>query len=259
MKTQFLLTALLIALGRPSPAADPTQPKTTLTIVGEDFHINGQPTYAGREWQGHRVEGLLLHSRMVQATFVDLNPETAKRWAYPDIDKWDAECNMREFIAALPEWKRHGLLAVTVNFQGGSPEGYSSKQTWLTSGFKPDGSLRPAFADRLRRVLDAADELGRVVILGYFYFDRDQQLRDEPAVLRATDEATRWLLDGAQELTRLPGLGSEFLPLSGNRGWLLPARGVAADEANALGGSGDVVLPKRLVFDGNVALEALPL
>lgn len=167
-----------------------------MNIAGEDFHINGRPTYVGRSWKGHRIEGLLLNSRMVQAVFDDLNPETAKRWAYADTGHWDAERNVREFIAAIPEWKRHGLLAFTVNFQGGSPEGYSRSQPWETGAFTADGSLRPEFAQRMRRVLDAADEQGMVVILGYFYFGQDQRLRDEAAVLRATDEATRWLLDG---------------------------------------------------------------
>jgi len=170
--------------------------RTTVSIVGADFYINGRPTYAGRSWRGHRIEGLLLNSRMVQATFDDLNPETSKRWAYPDQGKWDAERNVREFIAAMPEWMRHGLLAVTVNFQGGSPEGYSSSQPWETGAFTAEGGLRPEFADRMRRVLDAADAQGMVVILGYFYFGQDQRLRDETAVLRATDEATCWLLDG---------------------------------------------------------------
>jgi len=169
---------------------------TSVSIVGEDFHISGQPTYAGRAWNGHRIEGLLLNSRMVQATYDDRNPETATRWAYPDTGKWDAERNVREFIAAMPAWKAHGLLAVTVNFQGGSPEGYSKTQPWLTGAFTDDGSLRPEFADRMRRVLDAADEQGMVVILGYFYFGQDQHLRDEAAVIRATDQATRWVLDG---------------------------------------------------------------
>ncbi len=45
-------------------------------------------------------------------------------------------------------------------------------------------------------MLDAADAQGMVVILGYFYFGQDQRLRDEAAVIRATDEATRWLLEG---------------------------------------------------------------
>ncbi len=189
-----LLAVLLAALTAGALAASPG--KTVLTIVGEDFHINGQPTYAGRTWNGHRIEGLLMNSRMVQATYDDLNPETAPRWAYPDTGKWDAERNVREFIAAMPEWKRHGLLAVTVNFQGGSPEGYSKTQPWVSGAFEEDGALRPAFAERMKRVLDAADEHGMVVILGYFYFGQDERLRDEAAVLRATDQATKWLLAG---------------------------------------------------------------
>ena len=35
-----------------------------------------------------------------------------------------------------------------------------------------------------------------VAIVGYFYFGQDQRLADESAVIAATDEATRWLLDG---------------------------------------------------------------
>jgi hypothetical protein len=193
---RFLRLLLLGTLWVPGLACGEAG-KTVLTIVGEDFHLNGRPTYAGRTWNGHRIEGLLLNSRMVQATFDDLNPATWGRWAYPDTGKWDPERNVREFIAALPEWKARGLLAVTVNFQGGSPEGYSrGPQTWRSGGFTPDGALRPEFADRMRRVLDAADGQGMAVILGYFYFGQDQQLRDEAAVLKATDTATRWVLDG---------------------------------------------------------------
>lgn len=45
-------------------------------------------------------------------------------------------------------------------------------------------------------MLDAADANGMVVILGYFYFGQDQRLKDEAAVIRATDEASKWLLTG---------------------------------------------------------------
>ena len=190
-----LLHALLF-LAATSSSIVSASDKTAVSISGEDFHINGKPTYAGRTWNGHRIEGLLLNSRMVQAAYDDLNPETAKRWAYPDTGKWDAERNVNEFVAAMPEWKKHGLLAVTVNFQGGSPEGYSGKQDWNSGAFEPDGTLRPDFARRMARVLNAADENGIAVILGYFYFGQDQRLKDEVAVIRATDEATRWVLDG---------------------------------------------------------------
>lgn len=200
MPVRQLACVCLLAIGMSAiPAADapaPSERKTAVTIVGEDFHLNGQPTYAGRIWNGHRIEGLLLNSRMVQATYDDLNPETAKRWAYADTGAWDAERNVREFIAAIPIWKAHGLLAVTLNFQGGSPEGYSGKQAWISGAFAEDGTLRPAFAERMRRVLDALDAQGMVAILGYFYFGQDQNLRDEAAVVRATDEATAWVLAG---------------------------------------------------------------
>jgi hypothetical protein len=169
---------------------------TAVSITGEDFRLNGRPTYAGRVWNGHRIEGLLMNSRMVQATFDDLNPETAPRWAYGDTGKWDAERNVREFIAAMPEWKAHGLLAFTVNFQGGSPEGYSKKQTWESGAFTDEGALRPEFAARMKRVLDSADELGMVVIVGYFYFGQSPRFAGDDAAVRATDAATRWLLDG---------------------------------------------------------------
>jgi hypothetical protein len=167
---------------------------TMVAIVGEDFYINGQPTYTGRVWQGRKIQGLLLNARMVQALFDDRNPQTAKLWAYPDTGIWDAERNTREFIAAMPEWRRHGLLAVTINLQGGSPQGYSKEQPWHNSAFESDGSLRADYLGRLERILDRADELGMAVILGYFYFGQDERLWDETAVSRATENATSWLL-----------------------------------------------------------------
>ncbi|MCL4797419.1 MAG: hypothetical protein KJZ84_22835 [Bryobacteraceae bacterium] len=168
--------------------------KTEVSIRGTDFLINGRPTYEGREWKGSRIEGMLMNSRMVQGVFDDENPETVQRWAYPDTGRWDPERNTREFLAAMPEWRRHGLLSFTINFQGGSPQGYSKEQPWLNNAFHPDGSLKPAFLNRMRRILDRADELGMTPIVGYFYFGQDEHLKDDAAVRRATESATRWLL-----------------------------------------------------------------
>ena len=80
--------------------------------------------------------------------------------------------------------------------QGGAPISYAKEQPWLNSAIAPDGALRPAYLNRLARILDRADELGMVAIVGYFYFGQDERIRDEAAVLRATDEATNWLLNG---------------------------------------------------------------
>ena len=186
---------LLIALAAaPVFAAEPAR-KTAVSVREDAFHVNGQPTYKGRTWNGKKVEGLLLNSRMVQATFDDLNPDTRDRWAYPDTKKWDADRNTTEFLAAMPEWRKHGLLAITVNLQGGSPQGYSKDQPWHNSAFTETGELRKEYAARMEKVLDKADELGMGVIVGYFYFGQDERLKDEKAVLAATDAATGWLLD----------------------------------------------------------------
>jgi hypothetical protein len=182
---------LLVSGTRVVSAAE--NPATSVSIAGEDFRINGRLTYEGRFWQGRRIEGLLLNSRMVQGIFDDRNAETVPRWAYPDTMKWDAERNTREFIAAMPKWRQYGLLAITLNLQGGSPQGYSKEQPWHNSAFEPDGSLRADYLDRAGRIVRRADELGMVVILGLFYFGQDQRLSDETAVVHGVDQATDWL------------------------------------------------------------------
>jgi hypothetical protein len=188
-------TFLRLAGAVPALAAAAPAERTEVSIRGDQFQINGKPTYAGRSYKGRKIEGLLMNVRAVQATFDDLNPATRSKWAYPDTGKWDAERNVREFIAALPEWRRHGLLAFTVNLQGGSPEGYSRGQPWENTAIDPDGNLRPAYMNRLSRVLARADELGMIAIVGYFYFGQDQRVKDEAAIKRAVTNATNWLLD----------------------------------------------------------------
>lgn len=169
--------------------------KTAISITDDAFYINGNITYPGRFYNGDRIEGLLMNSRMVQGIFDDRNPETVSMWAYPDTGKWDAERNTREFLDAMPDWRSYGLLALTINLQGGSPEGYSKGQPWYNSGIEADGSLNPDYIDRLQRIIDRADELGMVVIVGYFYFGQDERVRDEAAVIRAVDNITHWIFD----------------------------------------------------------------
>ncbi|HQK93774.1 MAG TPA: hypothetical protein PLD23_09740 [Armatimonadota bacterium] len=167
---------------------------TEVSIRGDAFYINGRPTYEGRTWQGHRIEGLLLNSRMVQGIFDDLNPDTRGLFAYPDTGVYDAERNTREFIAAMPEWRRHGLLAFTINLQGGLPRAGARDQPWHNSALTESGDPRPEYMVRLEAILDRADELGMVAIVGIFYFGQDQRLADEAAVVRGLDGAVDWVL-----------------------------------------------------------------
>jgi hypothetical protein len=168
--------------------------RTVVGVHGDAFTINGPPTYAGRAYRGMPIEGLLMNARMVQGIFDDLNPETHAMWTYPD-GPWDPERNTEEFAAAMSTWHDAGLLGFTINLQGGNPRGYSRDQPWHNSAFDPEGFLRLPYMERLASILDRADELGMVPILGLFYFGQDQRLIDEAAVVQGTQNATDWLLE----------------------------------------------------------------
>lgn len=189
----LFLAIAAASVGSASLPADPLAARhTALTIAGDSFLINGVPTFKGRSWRGYPVEGLLPNSRMVQGTFDDLNPATRGQWAYPDTGVWDPDRNTREFVAAMPSWRAYGVLAFTLNLQGGSPLGYGNKG-WINTAFHEDGSLRPDYFTRLERILDRADQLGMVPIIGLFYFGQEKTLRDDASVLHAADLTLAWL------------------------------------------------------------------
>ena len=112
---------------------------TEISIQGTRFLIGGRPTYSGAN-----VEGLLFNVRTVNATFDD----TLGR-----VDWWDddgsqagngcagygpwsspasAEANTRRYIAGLPEYRAHGVLAVNLCVQGGHPLHWVTQATQLS-------------------------------------------------------------------------------------------------------------------------------
>jgi hypothetical protein len=182
---------LLAALSAPLHAASA---RTEVAIDGDRFLLNGKPTYAGRTWKGKKIEGLLMNSRMIQGIFDDRNSLTVDRWKYPDTGRWDAGRNTRGFIAAMPEWRRHGLLSFTIGMQGGSPEGYSKSQPWETGAFRPDGSIYPEYRERLGLILDRANELGMAPMVSVFYFGQDERLTSDKAVRKALMETVEFIL-----------------------------------------------------------------
>ncbi|MGI6367070.1 MAG: hypothetical protein ACOX2L_01710 [Anaerolineae bacterium] len=170
---------------------------TTVTIHGADVYIDGKPTYPGRWYQGHRIEGMLFNVRAVQAIFDDANPVTVAHWAYPDTGRWDPERNTDAFCEALPSWYDHGIRAFGVNLQGGGPMYVRDVYfNYDNNGFTPQGALRPAYAARLDRVLKRADALGMVANVGFFYWMMLNRMEDEAAVWRAAREACAFICEG---------------------------------------------------------------
>jgi len=168
--------------------------KTELAIDGERFLIGNKLTYPGRQWRGHKIEGLLMNTRMVLGFFDDQNSGTRSNWNYADTKQWDPARNTREFLAAMPAWRKHGVLSFTLNMQGGNPRGYAGQQPWVTGAFTPRGEIIPAFLNRLRLILDRADDLGMSPMLGVFYFGQDQVLEDDKAIRRALKNTVEFVL-----------------------------------------------------------------
>ncbi|MCL4834589.1 MAG: hypothetical protein KJZ86_19265 [Caldilineaceae bacterium] len=170
-------------------------PQTHLSIFGEKFLINDKLVYSDIPGSKPEAHGLLMNARFIQGIFDD--KADPARFARFGRDAWDPEQHTDELIAALPEWYGYGLRAFTVGLQGGGPCFTVNNLTIHNNPFGEDGtSLDPAYAGRLDRLIRAADELGMVAIVSYFYGDQTARLRDGRAVRAAVTTASRFLKEG---------------------------------------------------------------
>jgi len=156
-------------------------PETTVSINAMDFLINDEPTYSNCKSES---SGRLMNVRMVNSVFDDENPQTRP-------EGFDPEANASNFIGSMDEYKSKGILAFTINLQGGLP-GYEKA---INTAFRPDSSLKPDYMKRVSRVIEAADARGMVIIMGLFYQRQDQILPNEDAVRAATANAAAWVRD----------------------------------------------------------------
>jgi CubicO group peptidase (beta-lactamase class C family) len=152
---------------------DAVRRRTHVAVHKDQWLLGGAVTY-----RGAKAEGRLMNVRMVNAVFEDTRR--------PDFDP---EANTDRFVRHLPDYVGHGVRAFTINLQGGMP-GYEGA---VNSAFDADGNLRPAYLRRVRRVIEACDRQGAVVILGCFYQRQDQLLKGETAVRAGVVNVAQWL------------------------------------------------------------------
>ncbi len=166
--------------------------KTKVSIHEEQFYINGAPTYAELPNCATHFHGLLMNCRFIQGIFDDsAHPEAFARFGH---SQWDALQNTEDLIAALPAWYAHGLRAFTVGLQGGGPCFTMSNDGITCNPYGKDGkTLDPAFLLRLERLITAADEIGMVVIISYFYGAQAKKIEDDDGIICATTNLSRWL------------------------------------------------------------------
>ena len=67
-----------------------------------------------------------------------------------------------ELIENLPVYREHGVNCISVFFMG-------NRFTDM-KGYREDGSLDPVYSERVGRIIEAADELGIVVLVGCLYW-----------------------------------------------------------------------------------------
>lgn len=203
-----ITTAILLLAAAALPAA--AIEITTGKMLGEgyeqrSFYVRdkpGQPwrkTYSGNRFRPEAA-GRLMNLRIAQALFHD-------EWLteFP----FDPEKNTDRVIAALDTYKAHGILAVNTCLQAGNP-GYNKEVTEITrdrayklgpgkgshiSAFRPDGSIKPEWLGRLKRLQQALDRRGMILNLMYFYQGQDEVLQDNEAIKRAVINATDWIIE----------------------------------------------------------------
>jgi hypothetical protein len=130
-------------------------------------------------------------------------------------DEWltegqvDPKQNTARVIAALDTYRKHGILAINVSLQCGNA-GYGREvpeirrtnaakagagKGFLCSAFLPDGTMKPAWQQRLLSLARALDERGMILDLMYFYQSQDEVLKDPEAIRNAVKNATDFLID----------------------------------------------------------------
>ncbi len=168
--------------------------KTKLTIEKDKFLINGKLIYSEIETAKPEVHGLLMNARFIQGIFDDKRDPS--RFVRFGKNSWNPDENTADLIKALPEWYSYGLRGFTVGFQGGGPCFTIDNRAIDNNPFSKDGkSIDPVALTRMKSIIEAADELGMIVIVSNFYSGQIGHLYNDEAVIEAIKLTSNWLRD----------------------------------------------------------------
>lgn len=166
--------------------------KTRVSKNGTKFLINDQLVYGEISNVNPKSLGLLWNQRLIQGVFDDYKDRS--RFNLFKVGVFDADTNTNALIASLPQWYDYGLRAITVGFQGGWPVDCVDVKDIENNPFGPDGkTLDKAYADRMNRIIQAADDIGMVVIVSLLYWAQSNRLTDGRAVINAVKTGCTFL------------------------------------------------------------------
>jgi len=154
-------------------------------------------TYSGPGFRPGAA-GRLMNVRVAQAVVHD-------EWLTEEA--FDPEKNTERVIAALDDYKKHGILSISVSLQGANaayertahikrtrPYKLGPGNGMSMSAYESDGSLKPRWMARTLQLARELDKRGMVLNLVYFYAYQDEALSGPEAIDKATVATTDWLI-----------------------------------------------------------------
>ena len=140
-----------------------------LSIKKDKFYIDDKLTYSEYMPHSGRYLGMLFNQRLIQGVFDD--PGHYDKYVRQGLPEFSPETNTDNLIKALPNWYSCGLRAITVGFQGGWPHSVVPADQINNNPFGADGKeLDTKYADRMDRIIKAADKIGMIVIVNFLYW-----------------------------------------------------------------------------------------
>jgi hypothetical protein len=201
--TQFLIAAALAAL--PGAAIEITTGQMLGTgFDRRSFYVREKTadpwvkTYSGPAFRPEAA-GRLMNLRVAQAI-------THDEWLTEE--KFDPDANTRRAIAALDDYKKHGILAISISFQGANfayertanikrirPYSLGPGKGSLNSAFLPDGALKAAWMKRALLLARELDKRGMILNATVFYQYQDEIFESPEAILRGARNFADWLIE----------------------------------------------------------------
>ena len=168
--------------------------RTHLSLKEDKFLINNVLTYTEITTSPEHVRGMLMNARFIQGVFDDASG--TERYHRFGEKTFSAVENTKALIEALPDWYAHGLRAITVGMQGGGPCFTCDNYEIENNPYCSDGKRIDAdYFVRMAMIIEAADQLGMVVIVSLFYGAQTRFLEGNEAVAEAVRGVSAWLKD----------------------------------------------------------------
>lgn len=166
---------------------------TRFEIDGTKIRINGALTYSEYPDCPEERLGMLMNCRFIQGVF-DAPSDRDRFQRFGRV--FDPDMQTDNLIAQLQNWYDKGIRAITVGFQGGGACYTINAWTFRNSPYSEDGRvIDPAYLARMKRLIEAADRIGMLVIVSFFYVAQVRFLKDDLAVINAVKTASNWLRD----------------------------------------------------------------